>query len=100
MLKKPASGVLASLRPSTYPKGTPRVFVRCGLAWERRVSARQGWAGEKSELFEHPAGIVPSRYTHRPFLLHHPTIVLSSLLVNLVWGGTSFQNSLNIFQTD
>jgi hypothetical protein len=25
----------------------------------RRVSARQGWAGEKSGLFEHPAGCSP-----------------------------------------
>jgi hypothetical protein len=32
MLKKPASGVLASFRPSTYRKGTPRAFTRCGLA--------------------------------------------------------------------
>jgi hypothetical protein len=39
MLKKSASGVLASFRPSTYPKGTPRIFTRCGLA---------------DGLFEHP----------------------------------------------
>jgi hypothetical protein len=32
MLKKRASFVLASFRPSTYRKGTPRVFTRCGLA--------------------------------------------------------------------
>ena len=32
MLKKSASGVLASFRASTYPKGTPRLFTRCGLA--------------------------------------------------------------------
>ena len=24
--------VLASFRPSTYPKGTPQAFTRCGLA--------------------------------------------------------------------
>ena len=40
MLKKPASIVLASLRGSTYRKGTPRLFARCGLA---------------DGLFEHPA---------------------------------------------
>ena len=34
MLKKPASIVLASFRPSTYRKGTPRIFTRCGLADE------------------------------------------------------------------
>jgi len=32
MLKKAASFVLASFRPSTYRKGTPRAFTRCGLA--------------------------------------------------------------------
>jgi len=32
MLKKSASIVLASLRGSTYRKGTPRLFARCGLA--------------------------------------------------------------------
>jgi hypothetical protein len=40
MLKKPSSFVLAPFRPSTYRKGTPRVFTRCGLA---------------GSLFEHPA---------------------------------------------
>jgi len=32
MLKKSASIVLASFRPSTYRKGTPRAFTRCDLA--------------------------------------------------------------------
>jgi hypothetical protein len=32
MLKTSASGVLASFRSSTYRKGTPRTFTRCGLA--------------------------------------------------------------------
>jgi len=32
MLENPASSVLASFRPSTYPEGTPRAFTRCGLA--------------------------------------------------------------------
>ena len=41
MLKKAASFVLASLRDSTYRKGTPRLFARCGLA---------------DGLFEHPVG--------------------------------------------
>jgi hypothetical protein len=27
------------------------------LLGKRRVSARRGWAGEKSGLFEHPAGV-------------------------------------------
>ena len=32
LLKKSAGSVLASFRRSTYPKGTPRAFTRCGLA--------------------------------------------------------------------
>jgi hypothetical protein len=44
MLKKLATFVLASFRSSTYPKGTPRTFTRCGLA---------------DELFEHPVGSIP-----------------------------------------
>ncbi len=78
MLKKSASGVLASLRPSTgtrpphqlggahrlgapYSSHRAPQRVRLGpslaaaLLGTRRVSARQGWAGEKSGLFEHPA---------------------------------------------
>ena len=44
-LKKSASGVLASFRPSTYPEGMPRTFTRCGLVWEKaRLGARGlGW---------------------------------------------------------
>jgi hypothetical protein len=48
MLKMPASGVLASFRPSTYREGTPRIFTRCGLA---------------DGLFEHPARGL-SRWEH------------------------------------
>jgi hypothetical protein len=78
MLKKSASGVLASLRPPTGTRPPhhsaartdlvllirrtvrPRGYVSgpslaAALLGKRRVSARQGWAGEKSGLFEHPA---------------------------------------------
>jgi hypothetical protein len=56
MLKKPASGILASL-PRTVNRA-PRVSLGAeALLGRRRVSARQGWAGEKSGLVEHPAGI-------------------------------------------
>jgi hypothetical protein len=48
LLKKSASSVLASLRPSTYPRGYASALLRCGLVAERRVLARWGWAGEKS----------------------------------------------------
>jgi hypothetical protein len=83
--EKVASSVLASLRGSTYRgkpleyRNHWRDFsvrqdqlkertthTKCGtyllasslaaaLPVERRVSARRGWAGEKSGLFEHPA---------------------------------------------
>ncbi len=73
MLKKSASGVLASLRGSEVgifrsPRSIlgPNGHTKCGryllasslaaaLLGKRRVSARQGWAGETSGLFEHPA---------------------------------------------
>jgi hypothetical protein len=58
MLKKPASFVLISQESSTYPEGTPPVLASpAALLWTRRVSARQGWEGEKSGLFEHPADL-------------------------------------------
>src|SRR5690242_8637615 len=88
MLKKSASIVLASLRGSTLSRSvseagtleglfrSPRPIIgangytKCGpyllasslaaaLPGTRRVSARQGWAGEKSGLFEHPAWYFP-----------------------------------------
>jgi hypothetical protein len=54
MLKKFAAGVLASLS-STYRSVRLASLLAAALIGERRVSARQGWAGEKSGLFEHPA---------------------------------------------
>jgi len=33
------------------------LVTRCGLVVERRVLARRGWEGEKSGLFEQPAGV-------------------------------------------
>src|ERR1700675_2958525 len=89
MLKKSVSFVLASLRGSTYrgeplgyrnhwrgfsvrqdPFKGRTAHTKCGtyllassiaaaLLGTRRVSARQGWAGEKSGLFEHPAWRTP-----------------------------------------
>ncbi len=80
-LKKSTSFVLASFRPSTGTRPPhhsaartdlvllirrtvrPRGYA-CGfdlpaaLFGKRRVSARQGWAGEKSGLFEPPAGVI------------------------------------------
>jgi S1-C subfamily serine protease/Tfp pilus assembly protein PilF len=55
MLKKSASFVLASLRDSTYRSVRLVSSLAAALLGTRRVSARQGWAGEKSGLFEHPA---------------------------------------------
>ncbi len=48
VLKKSASGVLASLRGSPYGTeyDSPLRSLR-PTPWKRRVSARLGWAGEK-----------------------------------------------------
>ena len=61
MLKKPASGVLASLRSSTYRSVRLRLLARCGLIWGKaRLGRARVWAGEKSGLFEHPVyGVLP-----------------------------------------
>jgi hypothetical protein len=79
MLKKSASIVLASFRGSEVledmfrsPRSISRAngHTKCGwyllasslaaaLPGTRRVSARQGWAGEKSGHFEHPASSLP-----------------------------------------
>ncbi len=29
-------------------------MLPAALPWKRRVSARRGWAGENSDLFDHP----------------------------------------------
>jgi len=47
MLKKTTSGVLASFRGSTYRSVRLASSLAAVLLGERRVSARQGWAGEK-----------------------------------------------------
>ena len=70
MLKNSASFVLGSSKSSTYPFREKSCSDSSGLGgWKcyasgydspaallgtRRVLARQGWAGEKSGLFEHP----------------------------------------------
>ena len=82
MLKKFASFVLVSVKPSTGTRPPhhsaartdvvllTRRTVRPGgyvsgfdspaaLPAERRVLARRGWAGEKAGLFEHPAWNFP-----------------------------------------
>ena len=53
-----ASIVLGSSKSSTYPRGYASGFDSpAALLGIRRVSARQGWAGEKSEHFEHSVGL-------------------------------------------
>ena len=47
MLKKSASGVLASLRGSTYRSVRLASSLAAALIGTRRVLARQGWEGEK-----------------------------------------------------
>jgi len=62
MLKKSASTTKAEVQAKDEVRkvlSSPYLDLilrtRCGLAWARRVSARQGWEGEMSGLFEHPA---------------------------------------------
>jgi len=38
--------------------------MRAALPADGRVSARRGWVGEKSGLFEHPADVRSSWVTH------------------------------------
>ena len=45
MLKKPASGVLASLRSSTYRSVRLRLFARCSLAWDKARLDAPGFGG-------------------------------------------------------
>ena len=58
MLKKFASGVLASLRDSTYRSVRLAPSLTAALPVESRVSVCRGWAGEISGLFEHPEDIL------------------------------------------
>jgi hypothetical protein len=47
------------IRRTVRPRGYASGFDSpAALPAERRVSARRGWAGEKSGLFEHPAGVL------------------------------------------
>jgi len=56
MLKKSASGVLSPVSPCDVSSGNTSVApLPAALFGTRRVSARQGWEGKKSGLFEHPA---------------------------------------------
>jgi len=57
--EKSASGVLTSLKGSTYRSVRLASSLAAALPAERRVLARRGWAGEKSGHFEHPAQSSP-----------------------------------------
>ena len=81
MLKKPASSVLASFRPSTGTRPPHHSAARTDLVLLIRRTVRpRGYASGPSlaaalldELFEHPA------WPH-PVVLHVPTYFLRSLL--------------------
>jgi hypothetical protein len=51
-------GVLASL-PGTVKRETSVSLGAAAFHGIRRISARRGWAGEKSGLFEHPVRCSP-----------------------------------------
>jgi len=54
MLKQASNFVLGRVPPCDVPQGYASVVpLPAALFGIRRVSARQGWAGEKSCLFEH-----------------------------------------------
>jgi len=91
MLKKSANVILASLRGSTYRRVRLASSPAAAELGTRRVSAREGWAGEKSGLIEHPAGVCPScsrRAGHRrSAVLKWFSRSLLSLIVTLgLWG--------------
>jgi len=56
MLNKSASFVLTSLRGSTHGKEYDSRLRSLRPCLGKARLMRQGWAGEKSGLFEHPAG--------------------------------------------
>lgn len=56
-MKQAVSFVLASLGPSTYRTCTTRLLVRCGLSRAKARLGALGWAGEKNNLFDQPAGL-------------------------------------------
>jgi hypothetical protein len=60
MLKKSASGVLASLRGSTHRSIRLASSLAAALCGTKRVSARWGGRGKKSGLFEHPEALLTS----------------------------------------
>ena len=74
MLKQSASFVLASLRGSTYRSVRLTSSLAAALLGTKRVSARLGWEGEKSGLFEHHAWcspVVPHVRTIEVFAYQH-----------------------------
>jgi len=104
MLKKSASFVLAALRGATLSRNfsevenavgafpfawilarangphevryvPPRLFARCGLVWDKARLGAPGWAGEKSGLFEHPAGYSSVAITYRTLGFLYATTV-------------------------
>jgi len=59
-LKKPASGVLASFRPSTYPHTGKELFQQLGVGRVIILRLRSSLpAALLDGLFEHPAGVFP-----------------------------------------
>ena len=61
MLKMTPSVVLSRPSPCNVPQGYASVAeLPAALPGTRRVPARQGWVGEKSGHFEHPAVVLSS----------------------------------------
>ena len=66
-----------TVRPRGYASGPS---LAAALPAERRVLARRGWAGEKSGLFEHPAGVFSRCAAHtghrRSYIQKFPSLCL------------------------
>jgi hypothetical protein len=112
MLKKSASGVLASLRDSTYgisggkepirshvieASGSseawyvpPRLFTRCGLARGTGRLGAPGWAGETSGHFEHPGVSTPSEPFAKISVVAHVCTEFSRNLLDFLRHGVLF----------
>ena len=59
MLKKPASGVLASFRPSTYPHPGKELFQQLGVGRVRLLRLGHSLAAALPDsLFEHSARVI------------------------------------------
>ena len=80
LLKNAASGVLASLRGSTYRSVRLASSLAAALPVEGRVLARRGWAGETSGRFGQPAELLEPSWLSTVAYFSRPQMVYEDLL--------------------